>query len=282
MLLGVSAGWSKESSRKDNGREQVEKVLAELATRRAAVQTVGAVLNLTLYDSEKNKERRLVGQYIGDKDGNMRLRITATTNQLVLDMGRHEDKVEVNLPLKNRFFSGRPKDLLDNQSELTLLAHIGNALDLFFPCARTAKDVGHTISCNDSRKIVSVLEKPSFIRRRARRLTLAPNLPIVEDMEVYDRFGREVGVVKYRDYVFPEWVEVADAGPVATGDAPALPRPGRIALCPHGSPYSLVLQIEEFKLNEVISPSGFDVPRPEKQKVLDLGRALKKTGNLWD
>jgi len=288
-LLGVPAGWSKESgsnrngSRKDNGREQLERVLAELDARRSGVQTVGAVLNLTLYDSEKNKERRLVGQYIGDKDGNMRLRITAVTNQLVLDMGRHDDKVEVNLPLKDRFFSGRLKDLLDNQSELTLLAHVGNALDLFFPCASTPKAVGRTITCNDSRKIVSVLEKPNYIRRRSRRLTLAPNLPTVEDMDVYDRFGREVGVVKYRDYSFPEWgAEVAAAGPVVTGDPPAPPHPGRIALCPHGSPFSLVMQVEELKLNEMISSSGFDVPRPENQKVQDLGRALKKSGNLWD
>jgi len=289
VFLGVAAAWPKESgnnhngARKGNGREQFERVLEEVAARRSTVQTVGARVNLTLYDSEKNKEHPLVGAYIGDKDGNMRLRITAVTNQLVLDMGRHGDKVEVYLPRKDRFFSGQLKDLLDNQSQLTLLAHIGNALDLFFPCASTPKCVGHRITCNDSRRIVSVLEKPNYIRRCSRRLTMAPNLPIVEDMEVYDRFGREVGVVKYRDYVFPEWgAEVASAGPVVAGDPPDPPHPGRIALCPHGSPHSLVMQVEEFILNEAITPSRFDVPRPEDQKVQDLGRALKKSGNLWD
>jgi hypothetical protein len=285
LLLGVSAGWSKESgnNRKNNGREQVERVLEELVARRSTVQTVGVRLNLTLYDCDKNKETPLVGAYIGDKDGNMRLRITAVTNQLVLDMGRHGDKVEVYLPRKDRFFSGNPKDLLNHQSQLTLLAHIGNALDLFFPCASTPASVGRTITCNDSRKIVSVLEKPNYIRHRARRLTLAPNLPVVEDMEVYDRYGREVGVVKYRDYVFPEWgAEIATSGPLVPGDPPEPPHPGRIALCPYGIPHSLVMQVEEFILNEAITPSRFDVPRPEDQKVQDLGRALKKSGNLWD
>ncbi|MGD0090501.1 MAG: hypothetical protein ABSE73_11330, partial [Planctomycetota bacterium] len=193
-----------------------------------------------------------------------------------------DDKVEVYLPRKDRYFSGKFADLRDNQSQLTLLAHIGNALDLFFPCAETPKSVGRKIICNDSRRIVSVLEKPDYIRHIARRLTLAPSSPTVEDMEVYDRFGREVGVVRYLEYTPPEWPgQLAASGRVAD-DPPVTCHPGRIALCPHSSPYILLLQVEEFILNEPIDPAKFDVPRPEDQKVRDLRKALKNSGNLWD
>jgi hypothetical protein len=288
LSLAVPFGWASEGgakekgAQKSNGREQVERVLEELMRRRSTVQTVAARLNLTLYNSDKNKEYPLVGVYVGDKDGNMRLRITAVTNQLILDMGRRDDKVEVYLPRKDRYFRGKLKDLLDNQSQLTLLAHIGNARDLFFPCAETPKSMGRAITCNDSRKIVSVFEKPNYVRHRSRRLTLASGAPVVEDQEVYDRFGREVGVVRYREYTPAEWAgQLAATGQVAD-NPPAICHPGLIALCPHGGPHSLLLQIEEFILNEPVDPSKFDVPCPEDQKVRDLGKALKNSGSLWD
>lgn len=285
LWLGLSAGWAGEPKRAHaahagDGRAQLERLLEQLKERRTLVETVAVRLNFTLYDNQKNKEHALVGAYLGDKDGNMRLRITAVTNHLVLDMGRHGDKVEVHLPRKDRFFAGKLDDLLNNQSQLTLLAHVGNAHDLFFPCAWTANAVGRMIAGNNGRAIVNVIEKPSVIRRRSRRLTMSPNLPMVEDLEAYDRYGREVGLVRYFDYQFPAGVAATSAGGLQ--DAANLPYPGRIALCPHGSAYSLVMQVEEFILNAEITPSKFDVERPEEVKVLDLGHALKKSGSLWD
>jgi len=263
------------------GRPRLEVVLEDLDKRREALQTVAARLNITLYDTDKNKEAALVGAYLGDKDGNMRLRITAVTNQLVLDMGRHKDTVDVYLPRKGRYFQGRFQDLLDNQSQLTLLAHVGNARDLFFPRAWTPRAVGRRVTLTNSRETVNVIEKPNIIRRRSRRLTLAPEEAVIEDMEVYDRFGREVGMVRYFDYRFPaaEDEPILVGHPVKEADPPY---PGRIALCPHNSAYKLVMQVEELILNATITASKFEVPLPENTKVLDLGHALKKSGNLWE
>jgi hypothetical protein len=278
------AVYNPDGSRIAYQRGNVQAVLQQLEERHTAVQTVGARLSITLYGTDKNNkeiEHALVGAYLGDKDGNMRLRITLPTNQLILDMGRHGDIVEVNLPRKDRYFRGKLKDLLDNQSQLTLLAHIGNAPDLFFPCASTPHSIGQRITYSNSRETVNVIEKSNYIRRRARRATLSPDQPVVEDLDVYDRFGREVGMVRYFDYQFPALEDKAILVGHPAKD-PLPPYPGRIALCPHNSAFKLVLHVEEFFLNEPITPSRFEVPPPENGKTLDLGTALKKSGNLWD
>jgi outer membrane lipoprotein-sorting protein len=257
-------------------RPPLTKVIEELDERHLAVQSVAARLNVTLVDNEKNKEYQLSGIYVGDKNGNMRLRITATTGQLVIDMGTHGDGVDVWLPRKGRYFQGKPQDLLNNQSELSLLAHAGGARDLFFPRAWTATATERRVTINNGREIVSVIEKPSIIRRRSRRLTMAPESPVVESVDVYDRYGREVGTLRYSDYHFPEPDEnnQTDAGGIAY--------PGKIVLCSHQGTHRLEMQVEEINLNVPIDESKFSVPQPEHTKVLDMGSALKRTGCLWD
>jgi outer membrane lipoprotein-sorting protein len=257
-------------------RPPLMQVIEELDERHLAVQSVAARLNVTLVDTEKNKEYQLSGIYLGDKNGNMRLRITATTGQLVIDMGTHGEKVDVWLPRKGRYFQGKPQDLLNNQSQLSLLAHAGGARDLFFPRAWTAAATERRVTFNNGREVVSVIEKPSFIRRRSRRLTMAPESPVVEQVEVYDRFGREVGTLRYSDYRFPEPDEKTQT------DDGGIAYPGKIILCSHNGTQRLEMQVEEINLNVPIEEGKFSVPQPENTKVLDMGSALKRSGSLWE
>lgn len=286
------AVYHQDGSRIDYVRPPLMSVIEQLDQRQLAVESVAARLNVTLRDTEKNKEFDLVGVYLGDKNGDMRLRITATTHQLVLDMARHGDVVEVFLPRKGRYFRGKHSDLLNNQSELSLLAHAGSARDLFFPRAWTEAATERRVTYTNGREVVSVIEKPGIIRKKARRLTMAPESPVVEAVDVYDRFGREVGMIAYGDYVYPE-VEVAQANLGRRSDsrtdaAPPLMceggmvRPGKITLCSHNGIHRLEMQIEEFEFNSAIDAAKYEVPLPENTKVLELGPALKRAGNLWD
>ncbi|HYG77298.1 MAG TPA: hypothetical protein VEK08_19995 [Planctomycetota bacterium] len=258
-------------------RPPLMKVVEELDERHMAVNSVAARLNVTLIDTEKNKEFSLLGVYIGDKDGNMRLRITATGGQLVLDMGTHGEDVDVWLPRKNRFFRGKETDLLNNQCQLSILAHAGGCRDLFFPRAWTEAATERRVTYNNGREVISVIEKPSFIRRRSRRLTMAPETPTVEAVEVYDRFGRDVGSIRYGDYRFPDPDE-QDARAEGVG----LTYPGLITLCSHDGIHRLEMRVEEVQINSEIDTAKFEVPRPEHTKVLELGTALKRSGNLWE
>ncbi len=277
MLSGCrmnEAVYRQDGSRIIYMRPPLMRVVEELDERHQAVSSVAARMNVVLVDTEKNKEFALLGVYLGDKNGNMRFRITAPGGQLVLDMGVHEEAVDVWLPRKNRFFQGKQTDLLNNQSQLSLLAHCGCCRDLFFPCAWTDNATERRVTYNNGREIVNVIEKPSFIRRRSRRLTLAPETPTVESV---DRFGREVGTVRYGDYRFPE-PEEQDAHAEGIG----LTYPGKIILCSHDGIHRLEMSIEEVNINTEIDSAKYTLPKPEHTKILDLGAALKREGNLWD
>jgi len=271
------AVYRQDGSRIIYMRPPLMRVVEELDERHQAVDSVAARLNVTLVDTEKNKEFALVGVYIGDKDGNMRLRITAPGGQLVLDMGSHNDEVNVWLPRKNRFFHGKDTDLLNNQSQLSILAHAGGCRDLFFPRAWTETATERRVTYNNGREVISVIEKPSFIRRRSRRLTMAPDTPTVECVDVYDRFGRDVGSIRYGDYRFPDPHE-QDAHAEGIG----LTYPGQITLCSNDGVHRLEMRVEEVQINSTIDTAKFDVPRPENTRVLELGSALKRSGNLWE
>jgi outer membrane lipoprotein-sorting protein len=257
-------------------RPPLMKVVEELDERHLAADSVKARFNVTLHDNDKNKEYQLTGAYLGDKDGNLRLQIKATTGQKIIDMSTHGDAMEVYLPRKNRYFKGNRSDLLNtSECELALLAHIGSARDLFFPRAWTRNAIERRVTYERGREVISVIEKPGLIRKRARRLTVAPETAAVECVEVYDKFGREVGTAAYTDYTMP-----GESQPEA--DALGLLYPGRIVLQSHNASHTLELEVDEITFNADIEDRMFEVPVPENMKVQDLGQALKRSGSLWE
>jgi hypothetical protein len=278
VLLGGcrmnEAVYNRDGSRIIYMRPPLMKVVDELDERHKVVESVVARLSVTLRDNEKNKEYPLTGVYLGDKDGNMRLRITHESNHVILDMGIHNDQVDVNLPRKTRFFQGKKADLLaSSKCELSVFAHVGCAPDLFFPRAWSENALERRVTYQNGREVIAVIEKPNFIKRRSRRLTLAPESSSVEMLEVYDKYGREVGTIDYADYVFPDQDD--------PNSCPLL-RPGKITLQSNDRVHSLELCIEELILNSAIPMEKFCVPPPENGRTLDLGQALKRGNALWE
>jgi hypothetical protein len=279
-------------------------VIEELDDRHCQAETVGARLNLTLHDARKQTDVALLGVYAGDKSGNMRLRITATTNNLVLDMGRHGDTVEVYLPRQSRYFRGPAADLCEHRSDLALLANIGAATDLFYPRPWTPDATERTWSLDRGRETVCVTSMATSSRgaggvrpvlvlpglgsalpgRLLRRMAVAPNAAEITEVEVFDRVGGRIGAVCYGDYCFPqreaEPVLLYCQPPAPTPVSPPYPR--RILLRPDSGNYTLELATEQLFFNAPIQASRFEVPVPEDAKVLELGAALKRTTNLWE
>jgi hypothetical protein len=272
------AVYNTDGSRIVYMRPPLMRVVEELDERHLAAKSVCSRMNVVLRDHEKNKEWNLIGTYLGNSLNDMRLRITATGGQLVLDMSIRGDEVCVWLPRKNRYFRGSHQDLQNNQSQLQIFAHVGSCRDLFFPRAWSPAAIERRVTVANGREVVSVIEKPSFIRKKSRRLTLSPEYPVVEAVDVYDKYGREVGTLRYDEYTFPDPDEVDEKG-AAFG----LTYPSKITLLTHDGSHSLEMQVEEILINQDIDPAKFDVPPPDgKCEILDLGNALKHTGSLWE
>jgi hypothetical protein len=283
-------------------RSTLAGVLDELDDRHLQAETVGARLNLTLHDARKQTDVALLGVYAGDKSGNMRLRITATTNNLVLDMGRHGDTIEVHLPRQGRYFRGPAADLCEHRSDLALLANIGAATDLFYPRPWTPEATERTWLLDRGRETICVSSVASSAReaveplpvrsglssarqgRLLRRMAVAPEAAEITEVEVYHRSGARIGTVSYGDYCFPLreiepillYCRPGAAAPVSP------PYPRRILLCPDSGNYTLQLATEELFYNTPIQASRFEVPVPDGVKVAELGAALKRTTNLWE
>lgn len=262
-------------------RPPLMNVIDELDVRHKSARTVFARMNVTLRDTVKNKEYPLEAVYLGDKDGNMRLRMTAE-NHLILDMGTRGENVDIWLPRKERYFRGKRDDLLGNStSQLSLLAHLGGACDVLFPRAWTKSAVERRVVTENGREVVSVLEKSGLglTHRRVRRLAILPNDAAVESMAIYDKSGKEVGLVNYSDYRYPE--RPGD-NEIPLGGLTGMVYPGKLLLTTKTGAQTLELAVDTLELNPPISLDKFEVPLPEDTKVLDLESALKQNGSLWE
>jgi hypothetical protein len=258
-------------------RAPLVKVLEHMDERRNAVDTLVAQVNVLLRDQTKGKEQPLWGAYIGDRKGNLRLRIKLE-EKLLMDLAIYDDTVSLWLPRKDRFYQAPRKDVAAaTGSELALLAQVGSVHELFFPRAWTPQAVERRVKLEDGQEVVKVIERPGFIRRAVRTLVIAPDQPVAQEVRVFDQRGRPIGTVKYADYRFP--------GPRAGehgGATPGVPYPGQLTLVAPDGQRSLRMEVEELTSNSPVLPKHFSIPLPEGQKVLDLGEALRGGKCPWD
>jgi hypothetical protein len=255
--------------------ERLLQVLDEMDARRSGVESVVARLNVTLLDKQHEREIKLNGTYLGDRSGNLRLRLKYE-EILILDVAICEDAMSVWLPRKNRFYRGTRQQMLAlGGNELALLAQAGNACDLFFPRAWTEHAVERRLHLENGQSIITVLEKPDQVRR-VLRLFLSSSQPAAEGVEVLGREGHLLGAIRYADY---RLAEQPAAKPTATM---RLPFPGRLTLDSPSGNRTLQMDVEEFRLNLPLSAAKFAVEVPAGQKVLDLGETFAAGKGLWD
>jgi hypothetical protein len=274
-------------------RDPLDKVVLQMDERRYAVQTLVAKVNIVLKDHTKKdaKEQALNGYYLGNEAGDMRLRVKYGEDTLVMDFSIHDGTVELWLPRKGRFYRGSRKELAEaTGNELALFVHIGSVQELFFPRAWTEQATERRLKTEDGVDVVYVIERRGLIRRKVRRLELAPDQPVVQAIQVKDRQERLVGSVAYADWRFPG----PRAGAPHNGKL-SVPYPGHLTLTSADGRRSLQMDVEELNLNEdaPIRPDQFEIKLPKSEpgqedqqaavvKVLDLGAALRSGKALWE
>jgi hypothetical protein len=274
-------------------RDPLDRVVMQMDERRNSVETLVAKVNIVLKDNTRKdaKEQSLNGYYLGNQNGDMRLRVKYGEDTLVLDLSIHENTVELWLPRKDRFYRGSRKEVAEaTGNELALLAQIGSVQDLFFPRAWTEQATERRYKHEDGVEAVYVIERHGLIRRKVRRLEIADDQPVVRVIKVMDRQERPVGSVAYDDWRFP--------GPRAGGPPGAklsAPYPGHLTLTSSDGRRSLHMEVEELSLNEdaPLRTEQFEIklPKPDPEtespmtqgtKILDLGAVLRSGKSLWE
>ncbi len=246
-----------------------------LCARRENVRTVVARLRVTLHDLARNKDFALNGAYLGDAAGNLRLRVTTESGQLMLDLGMCGESVEFCLPGKELFISGTREELLERpRCHLTLLAHCGRARDLFFPSVPNPESARRSACRVNGRAYFNIPETESVLPRYVKRFAVDKASNCVEQACVFTRAGVDAGRVAYSNYVLP------NAGAESDPKLPEYPR--RVTLFVPGGVYALDLDVEDFSVNAAIAPGKFAVPVPSGFKRETLATALEKSANVWD
>ncbi len=244
-----------------------------LCARSAAVNSVVARLRVTLHDRIKNKDFELNGAYLGDAAGNLRLRVTTESGQLVLDMGMRGEKVDICIPGKSLYLNGTREELLDHpRCQLTLLAYCGRARDLFFPSVPYQTNVSRRSCSVNGRAYCNDIESTSLQPRFLTRLTLNLTSAVIEQKDIYARSGADGGRVVYSNYRFP--VASAAAGKPAY--------PGRVTLHVPRDAFVLEMDVEDLSLNTPIAATKFAIPVPDGFKHEALTAALERNQSLWE
>jgi hypothetical protein len=253
-------------------QQNVLSIVDELDKRRKDTQSVVARLKVVMHDMTRDREVTLDGAYLGDAQGNVRLRLKYG-EKLLIDLAFRQDTVELWLPRRDRFFRGtRTEVLAQGDNDLILLANVGNAHDLFFPRAWTDHAVERRLGLFNGRQAVTVLEGSGSAVRRAKRLSLSPTQPVAESQEILNG-GRILGRIQYADYRFPG---------TRAGESGGVVYPGRMTLTSKNERRSLEMIIDELHINTPIPSDKFAIELPEGQKVMPLAESLVPGKSLWE
>ena len=262
----------------DSGRARMEPVLAELNARRKAMPAVVTRLHLVYRDLDSKRVSGFEGQFFGESAGNMRMRILQDET-VILDLAYLGEQVKLYLPRRRSASLGLRTEVADsNNNVLALLAHIGNAPELFFPSCPTAWSVERRTRAQDGREVIRMLDQAGVLEGVARRFFVRPGRPWVEQVEVYNKKQTLMGTVRYEDYVSP--------GPTASAREERkhkAPYPRLVTLVTPDGKRELEMQVLELLQPEAPIPAGnFELKIPKDIQVRDLGAALRSAKDLWD
>jgi len=256
--------------------EKMLEVLDTLDTRGEDVHNVVAQLRVVMHDARRSRDVNLTGAYIGDRDGNLRLRLQYGEST-ILDLSIRGDEAMLWLPRKQRCYKGKRAEILaSSEAELALVALAGNARDLFFPHGWSASATDRTSMVDRERDVVCVYEARGEKRVFARKLWLNPAQPVVDKLDVLGPNGKTLGSLKYEDYRFPA------AGREANSEAPKVPYPARVRLANADATRGLDLEVDELFVNTELTPARFVIKLPEGQTVEDMGAVLRSGHKLWE
>lgn len=247
----------------------------KIDTRRDNVSSVATELLVCIRDEQRNKEVGLGGAYIGNRDGDVRLQLRFA-KWLVMDLALRGDEVQLWLPRKNVMYRGRRSEIRSApQNELSLIAEVGTAHELFFPRAWSGGATDRCLHSTPLQQVISVVARSNAPDRILRRMGLSRGGPVADWVEVYTGGGTYQGIVRYDHYQVPP-----AATPSEGTSAPVYP--GRITLKADGTHRSIRFDVQNFQVNVPLAPGKFQIDPGDRAQTRDLKTVLESKSAFWE
>ena len=258
-----------------DGPARVVQVIEDLDERRRTFESVSASLHAVL--EYKGRAYDMQGAYLGDKAGNLRLRLTYR-DAVFVDIAFMDEQVDLYLPRKKARYRGTRADVLGGSNHaLYLLAAAGSVQNLFYPHAWSPQAVERRFRTENGLSLVSVFERPGVSPRCAFRLALSPHASVTEWAEFFQHDENSVGSVRYDQYSAS-----AILGQSGTTEhaVPAYPR--RIKLVTASGETALCMAVQTISFNQDLAPAKFVLDSNSDVPILELSSMTAQGVSLWE
>lgn len=255
----------------------LRQIIGEIDRRRLPLRSLSAQMKVRL-TRQNGESNNLDASYIGDDQGNLRLRLTGPFGILALDLALHNGRISCWMPLQKRAVSGsRAEILADGTSELALLVSIGNASDMFFP--RPWIDGAMLRRANLSGEQLVIRAFDIGEKNCLANYIINPAQRAVSSQQIFNRSGRALGLAEY-----PEFCAVStlldSKSPATQFDAAQL-FPRKIRFADAGGRLSLDIVVEKIALNPQLAEKSFALKLPSDLVVSDIGEMLAAGKELF-
>jgi len=250
------------------GDTDLLEALDQMDERRKKVASVAVRVQAVLQDRRKGREVALNGSYIGDREGNFRLRLRYNET-VVADLCVFSDAVTIWMPRKEKLFKGTREEVrAAGASDIALLMDGCAAHELFFPRAWSPQAVERALLPGGDVDQIHVTEKIGLLKRCSRRLFVPRQSAYASSMELHAPAAGPLGLLRYEAY--------------QDGGGGLAPYPQKVTLEPTSTAWALVLIAEEITFNRSLDAARYDLQVPPEQVAFSLAEALRKRINIWE
>lgn len=256
----------------------LRQLIAEIDGRRLALHTLSAQMKVRL-TRQNGESNSLDASYIGDDQGNLRMRLTGPFGILALDLSLYRGRLACWMPLQKRAIAGTRAELLaDGSSELALLAAIGNASDMFFPRPWADGATTRRVKMEGERLVVRAFAAATDKHCLA-SYVIDPRQRSVTCQQIFSRAGQALGHAEYREFCAAGSLLDSQSSAPDFDGSKLFPR--RVHLADGGGRLTLDLTVEKLTLNPALSESSYALKLPSDLDVHDIGAMLAAGKELF-
>jgi len=289
-LASVTAGscqhsWSGEGNAipqrtaQASGGASLRELISEIDSRRLTLRSFSAQMKIKMTRANGEKVS-LDATYLGDHQGNLRLRLSGMFKVLALDLAVLNGRVSCWMPLQKRAIAGTRESLVsDGASELALLAAIGNASDLFFPRPWSSGAASRRANMKGDSLVVR-----SFGAGGEKFClgcyVIDPSERAITRQDVFNRAGTALGTAEYTNFSSVETLLDSKSDAPQFNTAQRFPR--RIHLADAGGRMVLDVVVNKIVLNPVVAEGAYVLNLPADLTVSDMGPVLASGKPLFE
>lgn len=239
---------------------QVRQMIQTLDRSAYFVNTVSARMNVTIKRGS-SKAMTLDGVYVGDANGNLRLRLTGLFGILAMDVTVKDGTMTCWMPTKKLLVQASREELLnDAHSELAVLAAVGQARELFFPRPWADGATQRRLYASDNDMRIGVFGG-SGGRSCLRDYSIDPVENAVRSLDVLTERGETIGRIDYAQYQALTKLDNGDEKNSEWRSAFKVPR--SLKLADGEGRMTLECSLEGLRVNEPLKSNAFDMDLPK-------------------